>query len=114
MSSPYGLVPRFTRVYEELPPATETPYRDWVIGSAAADLISTGSGDDLIYGGAGNDRIDGGEGADTVLFTGLRKDYTVSREGETVVVTAKRGDEGIDVLTGIERLIFSNKTEAVR
>ena len=47
MSSPYGLVPRFTRVYEELPPATETPYRDWVIGSAAADLISTGSGDEI-------------------------------------------------------------------
>lgn len=114
MKTLYTLVPRFTRIHVELPPFTETPYRDWVIGSTADDVISTGEGDDLIFSGTGNDRINGGVGEDAALFMGPRKDYTVSQAGETVVVTAKRGDEGTDVLTGVERLIFSNKSEVTR
>ena len=114
MKTLYSLVPRFTRVYAECPPFAETPYRDWVIGSAADDIISTGEGDDLIFGGPGNDRIHGGAGDDAAFFAGRRNHYAVSQSGESVVVTAKRGDEGADVLTGVERLIFSNKSEVVR
>lgn len=114
MTTLYSLVPRFTRVHAEIPPFADTPYRDWVIGSEVDDIISTGEGDDLIFGGAGNDRINGGPGEDAALFAGPRKDYTVSQAGEAVVVTAKRGDEGTDVLTEVERLIFSNKSEPSR
>ena len=114
MKTLYSLVPRFTRVYAGLPPLSETPYRDWVIGSAADDVISTGDGDDLIFGASGNDRINGGRGEDVVLFLGPRKGYSVSQAGENVVVTAKQGDEGTDILTGVEYLIFSNGKELVR
>ena len=114
MRTLYDLLPRFTRVHPELPPFTETPYSDWVIGSSDDDNIATGEGDDVIYGGAGDDRINGGAGEDAAFFTGLRKDYTISQSHEMVVVTDKQGEDGIDVLKEIEHLIFSNKSIEIK
>ncbi len=65
----------------------------------------------MVYGGPGDDQIDGGQGDDAAYYTGQRKDYEVVREGENVIVTARKGDEGKDVLKNIERLIFSDMTE---
>lgn len=114
MDEPYNNgIPRFSRILSGLPPFSDTPYADWVLGSESNDAIPTGAGDDLIYGGPGDDEIDGGEGNDAAYYTGRYKDYEVVREGDTVVVTAKKGDEGRDTLKNIERLIFSDTTEAV-
>ncbi|OQB20280.1 MAG: hypothetical protein BWY11_02516 [Firmicutes bacterium ADurb.Bin182] len=113
MAQPYKLVPRFSRVYEDLPPFSDTPYADWVLGSEAHDVIPTGAGDDMVYGGPGDDQIDGGQGDDAAYYTGQRKDYEVVREDENVIVTARKGDEGRDMLVNIERLIFLDMTETI-
>lgn len=107
----YGAVPRFTRVYADKPPLTETPYRDWVLGSPADDTIATDEGDDLVYGGPGNDMIDCGNGNDSVLYLNESADYTVAHVGGMVVVTSTTGDEGTDMLVGVEHIIFSDLTE---
>ncbi|OQB20279.1 MAG: hypothetical protein BWY11_02515 [Firmicutes bacterium ADurb.Bin182] len=111
MAQPYKLVPRFSRVFADMPSFSDTSYADWVLGSEADDVIPTGAGDDMVYGGPGDDQIDGGQGDDAAYYTGQRKDYEVVREGENVIVTARKGDEGKDVLKNIERLIFSDMTE---
>lgn len=108
-----GMFPRISRIIPGRPPFSDTPYDDWALGSGASDEFSTGAGDDMAYGGSGDDKIDGGAGDDVAYYAGPRKDYDVTREGETVIVIAIRGDEGRDVLTNIEKLIFSDTTEAV-
>ncbi len=115
MDKPYNSgIPRFSRIYADMPPFSDTPYADWVLGSDASDEFSTGAGKDLVYGGPGDDKIDGGAGRnDAAYYLGPRKDYEVVRAGESIIVTAQKGDEGRDVLINIEKLIFSDTTEAV-
>ncbi|UUR07176.1 calcium-binding protein [Sphingomonas glaciei] len=64
-------------------------------------------GNDILEGGAGDDTIHGGGGIDTAV-------YQISRAQASVVlnangtVTVKAGAEGIDTLTSIERIQFSD------
>ncbi|MGY2259803.1 peroxidase family protein [Pseudomonas sp. SDO55104_S430] len=54
----------------------------------------------------GNDRYD------TALFSGVADEYTIRREGNTVIVTdTVVGRDGEDRLTGVERLQFSDRAE---
>ncbi len=46
-------------------------------------------------------------------YTGSRNKYELIREGDMIIVTAKEGNEGRDTLINIERLIFSDITEAI-
>lgn len=114
MGLPYhNGIPRFSRIYADMPSFSNTHYNDWVLGSEASDDFSTGYGNDIAYGGAGDDKIDGGEGEDAAYYTGPRNNYELVRNGDTIIVTAKEGNEGSDSLTNIERLIFSDTVEAV-
>lgn len=71
------------------------------------DLIQGNDADNLIYGGRGNDVMFGGNGIDTAIFRGIYSDYIISLiNGLTSVV----GPDGIDQLSGFERLQFSNLT----
>ncbi|WP_449433563.1 peroxidase family protein [Pseudomonas putida] len=55
----------------------------------------------------GNDRFD------TALFSGVSTDYNVAVDGDTVIVTdLVAGRDGVDRLTGIERLQFSDRALA--
>jgi len=77
------------------------------------ETIAGGEGDDLLRGGGGNDTLDGGAGTgDIAEFSGVRSDYKVSYDsnGSLTVqdVYAGDGDDGTDVLTGIETLRFSD------
>jgi len=82
---------------------------DRLIGSSSDDELMLDAGDDRALGGAGDDLIDGGGGLDTALFGGGRLDYVISRAGGTVTVRDLRAaGEGIDTLTGIERLQFAD------
>ena len=80
---------------------------DTITGTAFGDQILAGAGDDTITGGAGNDTIDGGTGTDTAVFSGVRAGYTVTTTGGTTTVT---GPDGIDTVTTVERLQFSDLT----
>lgn len=108
-----GMFPRISRIIPGRTPFTDTPYDDWALGSEASDEFSTGPGDDMVYGGPGDDVIDGGEGEDAAYYTGPRNKYELIREDDRIIVTAKEGNEGRDTLINIERLIFSDLTEAI-
>jgi Ca2+-binding RTX toxin-like protein len=86
---------------------------DRIEGNAAPNLLRAGSGDDLLSGGAGSDTLDGEAGRDTVRYAGLRAEYAVSwnpdLRGLTVVDNLRaNGDDGTDLLRGIERIVFQD------
>jgi Ca2+-binding RTX toxin-like protein len=82
---------------------------DILSASGGADRVSGGAGDDRLTGGAGNDTLDGGSGIDTATFTGSRRDYSVTRNGDTVTIRDLRASaDGTDTLTGIERVQFTD------
>lgn len=76
-----------------------------VLGSRFADTIVGSAEANDIQGGAGNDTIDGAGGYDTAVFAGNGADYTITRGAGGITVT---GADGTDLLTGIERLQFSD------
>ncbi|RTM05627.1 MAG: glycosyl hydrolase family protein, partial [Bradyrhizobiaceae bacterium] len=83
-------------------------------GTAVADNLFGGAGDDLIVGGAGDDRIDGGAGFDTAAYSGLRANYEVYQDGcgGSYVAAIGAGTEGLDHLSHISALQFSDQTVA--
>jgi Ca2+-binding RTX toxin-like protein len=77
-------------------------------GYTGDDLIEGGDGNDTLNGGAGNDSLAGGDGTDTASFSGPRADYTVTWSANSSSVTVTSSAEGVDTLTGIETLSFSD------
>lgn len=78
-------------------------------GSGADTLVGLGS-DDLLIGGAGNDFLDGGAGQDRAFYSGTRAQYLVETQPDGLIrVSHLAGTEGIDRLTAIEGLIFSDQ-----
>ncbi|MBI5790411.1 MAG: DUF4347 domain-containing protein [Rhodocyclales bacterium] len=86
---------------------------DTLIGGIGNDTLDGGTGDDLIEGGAGNDSLEGGTGIDTAVFALARANYTVTRVGAGYTVTANTGTDGVDTLTNVEKLQFSDQTETL-
>lgn len=79
-------------------------------GSTRADTLLGGEGDDTISGGNGNDRLEGGAGSDTVVFTGKQADYRVveNADGSYTVTDLRAFGEGVDTVSGVEALRFSD------
>ena len=73
-------------------------------------------GNDSIEGGAGDDIIDGGAGSDTAIFRDTFESYTLTYndDGSLTVKhnpsSSEQTNEGIDTLTNIEKLQFSDLT----
>ena len=86
---------------------------DIIIGYTAAETLDGGAGNDQITGGGGNDNINGGTGIDTAIFTGTAKSYKVSIGSTSALVTGDLTSEGVDTLTNVERLKFSDKSIAI-
>lgn len=72
---------------------------------AGADTINGNSYNNILQGWAGNDRFNGGAGVDTVVLSGLRSQYTVTRSGDTLTTS---GPDGSDTLTSVERIQFND------
>ncbi len=102
----------FTDTLVSIENAIGTGFADTLTGDAAANLLSGGGGDDTIDGALGNDTIEGGDGTDTAVFSGTRAEYEIrfTPESNTLLVL---GPDGIDTLTGIERLQFSDRDVTV-
>lgn len=86
------------------------PYSDYssiiVTGAAAAGETYVGAnGKETIYSGSGNDSIDAGAGVDTVMYSGARAGYTVTKTETGVTVT---GAQGNDSLVRVERVHFGD------
>jgi Ca2+-binding RTX toxin-like protein len=86
---------------------------DILVGLAGKDLLKGGEDGDTLAGGADDDTLDGGSGTDYAVFENAYTDYKVWSESGVFHVQALNGDGGHDLLTGIERLRFGDKTLAL-
>ena len=72
------------------------------------------TGDDVLIGGAGDDALDGGAGVDDAVYTGSVRDYAIARSVDGFVVRdmarGRHGDDGADLVRGVERLRFLDRT----
>jgi Ca2+-binding RTX toxin-like protein len=80
-----------------------------IVGNGADNILDGGAGNDTLEGSAGNDRLEGGLGTDSALFSGNAADYRVTTSGGLTTITALKGSDGVDTLSGIEKLIFADK-----
>lgn len=78
-----------------------------LFGGRGNDILAGGGGDDWLEGGAGDDWLDGGEGFDTAGFAMAWTNASHSWDDGTLVLTL--GELGTDRLSGIERLVFSDR-----
>lgn len=82
-----------------------------LIGNNQANILRGNDGDNRITGGQGDDIIDGGEGSDSIVFTGIASEYTIINNQGTITVTDNVSNrDGIDQLTNVELLIFSDSS----
>lgn len=86
---------------------------DVLNGSYGDDWLTGLAGNDLLDGGMGDDIIDGGAGVDTAVYSGDRADYVIGHQGGAVTLTDLYDWDGIDLLSGVERLAFADKTVAL-
>ncbi|PHK13988.1 calcium-binding protein [Nostoc linckia] len=79
---------------------------DSLKGGAGNDTLNGDAGNDSLKGGTGNDILNGGSGYDVVNYEGNYTDYTISflNNGDLQVIdnVTTNGNEGIDILTGVE------------
>lgn len=88
---------------------------DRIIGSALNNTLMGMRGNDVIIGGKGDDIIIGGDGFNTSVYSGKLADYTVTTDGNgtyTVTDTVNNRD-GVDTLTNIQFLTFSDTNKAI-
>lgn len=77
-----------------------------VTGAREAGETYVGAyGREIIHSGSGNDSIDAGDGLDTVIYSGARAGYVVTRTDAGLAVT---GAQGNDTLANVERVHFGD------
>jgi len=83
---------------------------DTILGGTGEDFLNGNNGNDRFEGESSNDRIIGGQGDDRATFDGLFSDFTVQFDGDDATVQDVRSlnSEGLDTLTGINQVVFSN------
>ncbi len=79
-----------------------------IVGNKGANELAGAAGDDTLTGGMGNDTLIGGDGNDTAVYDGKRVEYQLSTAGD--LVTVGSAQEGVDQLSGIEFIRFSDET----
>ena len=89
-----------------------TPGDDALNGTENGDFIYGLGGNDTLSGGAGNDVLYGGSGADVAVFSGAMSGYSITHSGTGIGVTDiaadVNGDDGTDILNGVETLRYSD------
>ncbi|CAM8662094.1 Kexin/furin catalytic domain [Paracoccaceae bacterium] len=93
--------------------ATSGSGDDRLVGNAAANRLNGRGGDDVLEGGVGNDTLIGGNGADVARYGDTMAGYRLSWNPMTrllsvIDVKTANGDDGSDLLSGIERLMFTD------
>ncbi|MDZ8186185.1 MAG: calcium-binding protein [Nostoc sp. ChiSLP02] len=90
---------------------------DFLYGAAGNDSLNGGAGNDILKGGTGNDTLNGGSGYDVVNYEGNYTDYAISflSNGDLQVIdkVTTNGNEGIDILSGVEFITAQDGNFAV-
>ncbi len=76
-------------------------------GTLGNDDLRAGSGNDTLVGSAGNDLFDGRGGLDVVTYEVARSAFTAQANAGGAITVTKSGG-GQDVLTNVERLLFTD------
>ena len=85
-----------------------------MLGGMGNDWLEAWAGDDTLVGGQGDDQLQGGTGIDTAQYSGTYANYNFTASANSFSVKDKRSNaDGIDVLTSVERLKFSDKSVAI-
>jgi Ca2+-binding RTX toxin-like protein len=84
---------------------------DTLNGYGGDDLLFGGGGNDTLSGGAGDDALDGGDGNDIAVYQGIKSDYIMNKnsDGSWTVTDSVLNRDGVDTLTNIEKLQFSDQ-----
>jgi hypothetical protein len=78
---------------------------------AGNDTVQGGPANDSITGEAGNDALDGRGSTDVAIFSGSYNQYSFSKIGSAYVVSDSVSNrDGVDTLSNIEFVKFSDKT----
>ena len=81
----------------------------YITGTNVGDTLTGTAFNDTLEGDGGNDMINGGGGIDTAIFRGAREAYTFTQLSSGALLAASTdGSDGVDTLTSIEILKFSN------
>ncbi|MDD2950190.1 MAG: calcium-binding protein [Sulfuricurvum sp.] len=85
---------------------------DTLWGNTGDDILNGGVGDDALSGDAGNDTLDGGEGTDIAVYAYASTEYTIVKNLDGSITVSDNTDarDGVDTLTNIEEIQFSNTT----
>ncbi|QEI08323.1 ExeM/NucH family extracellular endonuclease [Pigmentiphaga aceris] len=97
-----------------VPPATPIaapPEGGVTQGTSGNDILLGGTGNDMLIGGGGNDTLTGGDGRDHASFGGVSSAFTITL-GSDGLPTSVTGPTGTNTLSGVERLVFSDRTLA--
>jgi Ca2+-binding RTX toxin-like protein len=78
-----------------------------ILASGAANLTGN-TLDNMLYASLGNNQLDGGAGRDTAIYSGLRANYTVTKNAAGFAVVDKTGAGGSDQLLQVERIKFAD------
>ncbi|MDD2914925.1 MAG: DUF4214 domain-containing protein [Gallionella sp.] len=102
-----------TSILEGVDTVTESEllaFTDQTVAVSALALATsaTGStGNDTLLG-SGNTIIDAGIGLDAVSYSGSRASFSIAQSGSNFIVSDIAGAQGTDVLTNVERLVFTD------
>jgi Ca2+-binding RTX toxin-like protein len=80
-------------------------------GTANADIVQGAAGDTVLIGGKGNDVVIGGSGTQVADMDANFADVTILRDGAggVQVIDNRVGEEGADILSGIELLRLNDR-----
>ena len=82
---------------------------DHAIGGTGDDIIVGSRGNDTITGGGGNDLIDGDGGSNTVIYSGPRSNYSITKylDGSLTIKNLHAGPDGVDSVAHVALIEFS-------
>ncbi|TAN58537.1 MAG: calcium-binding protein, partial [Rhodospirillales bacterium] len=83
-------------------------FADTLTGSSGSDWLWGFDGNDTLTGGAGSDSLSGGNGSDVAVFSGSATAATITKAGDSWTVNS--GADGIDTVTSIEELRFTDRS----
>jgi methionine-rich copper-binding protein CopC len=91
-----------------------TSAADGMTGTVGPDTLVAGPGADSLRGQQGDDILDGGIGIDFAVYSGATGDFLIQAlDNGGWILTNDRGDQGRDLLYGVERLRFDDGVWAI-